>query len=467
MRLTFPTLSLATPSQVCYQATLACLPLAVNLLANCFFNQRSKITHAGWAALPTLIYNPWALGGGCALLVIYEIYLAYQAPTAAPKPAESELIYDNPSFKITLLTIIIESVINEEIYNAKELSKGQSLDEFETLPDGYAKALLAGLLVKRELRSLETPLLESIREDLVQTSQRAKDLSDSLTDVDPFVVAVKKLRADQQEIFRILFPHLKRISLKSAVNKMTSQRLAAIFAPLLFQNPEATQPALVYLIEHALLPSTASPTEPLPRSQPKSLSCWETPNITRVASFLIDMITKKKVAAIYETAGPEPIVRSYLKKLDMLLSNGRSPQNFTLDSVLEEISRIRSVHIAASIFKRLFQRLETPLLQPIQADIRNAYMAKPELKLESFKTAIKRLDSESHHLLRITLEHLSTIAKNCSSTQMNSSKLAQTFVPLFFEIKAANEHPYALGHAIACLITPLVYMIDNADNLFE
>ena len=126
-----------------------------------------------------------------------------------------------------------------------------------------------------------------------------------------------------------------------------------------------------------------------------------------------------------------------------------------------------SVHIAASIFKRLFQRLETPLLEPIRADIRNAYKAKPELKLEAFKTAIKRLHPEERELFRITLMHLGAIAKNCSLTQMNSNKLAQNFVPLFFEIKAENEHPLAQAYAAACLVTPLAYLIDNADNLFE
>ncbi|HEY5234702.1 MAG TPA: Rho GTPase-activating protein, partial [Rhabdochlamydiaceae bacterium] len=243
----------------------------------------------------------------------------------------------------------------------------------------------------------------------------------------------------------------------------------------LFNSPEATQTtALVHLINHTpdlpsqpLLPSPAS--QLLPRSQPKTPSCWETPNITKVACSLIDIIVHKtKIAAIYETAGHQQVVGSFMKKLDQLLSIGRSTQNFTLESVLKEIRGMGSVHIAASIFKRLFQRLETPLLEPIRADIRNAYKVKvPELKLEAFKTAIKRLDSDNRELFRITLKHLGTIAKNCSSTQMDSKKLAESFVPHFFKIKAENEHPQALGYAAACLVTPLAYLIDNADNLFE
>ncbi|HEY5235588.1 MAG TPA: hypothetical protein VIJ14_05380, partial [Rhabdochlamydiaceae bacterium] len=217
MRITFPALSLTTPYHVCYQAALACLPLAVNLLAQCFFSQRSKISHAfGWAAVPTLTYNPWALGSGCVLLVIHEIYLAYQGPTAASKPAEPKMTYDNPTLRIIILITAIENVINEEIYNAEELSEGQSLDEFDTLPKrSFAQARLGGLLLKRELRDLETPLLEPIREDLLQASQMAGKQPDSLTVLDAFATAVTKLGADQQEMFRILCQHLKRVSQKS------------------------------------------------------------------------------------------------------------------------------------------------------------------------------------------------------------------------------------------------------------
>jgi hypothetical protein len=494
MRITFPALSLTTPYHVCYQATLACLPLAVNLLAKCFFSQRSKISHVfGWAALPTLTYNPWALGSGCVLLAIYEIYLAYQGPSApskqaALKPAERKMTYDNPTFRIILLITAIENVINEEIYNAEELSKDQSLDEFETLSSrSFAQARLSGLLLKRELRGLGAPLLEPIREDLLQASQMAGNQPESLTVVDAFGAAVIKLRADQQEILHMLLQHLKRVSEKSAVNKMTSEKLASIFAPLLFNSPEAAHTtALVYLIDHTLLPSPAtqplllspatrplrpSPTsQPLPRSQPKNPSRWETPNITKVARSLIDMIMKKNPgAAIYETAGSELIVQSYLQKLDKLLSIDSSPKCLTLQPLIDEISRTKSDdNIPASIFKRLFQRLEKRLLEPIRGKIRDAYIVKePELKLEAFKTAINGLGPEEHELFRITLMHLGTIAKNCSLTQMDIQKLAESFVPLFFEIKPDNEHPLALGYAAACLVTPLAYLIDNADSLFE
>jgi hypothetical protein len=260
MRITFPALSSAGAWNVCCQAALACLPLAVDFLAKRFLKNYASARFLGWGALPTLKDNYWTLGGGALLLALHQIYSFWSevppdvpisepkhieantsVATSAPPPIETSLPPPSLSnnvepaellMSIPILIKYIEAGITEE--RLYEMGKSGSIKtndgltaasvEIPTLK-GAERARKAAALFKGELQRLKTPLLEPIQEDLLTASKSDKPFNG-------YNAAVEKLDVNRKALFKLIIEHLSHVA---AQNKLNSAQLAAIFEPILFK----------------------------------------------------------------------------------------------------------------------------------------------------------------------------------------------------------------------------------------
>ncbi len=285
MRLTFPALSTNSSVNYCIQAALACLPLAVDLLAKHFFAQNVRLDHLstvlGLGSLATLKNNKWALGGGTLLWGIYKLYTAFyphyepSIVISAPSDKSSSVIVEQPSpetplhYAVTEVQTLAPSVIkyieenciaDPNLYGkggTHSIRKGsQVMDVFQSLIKlGSNKASKAGAIFKNLYKCLPTPLLQPIVEDLRNASKVNKNKTQA------YKTAIEKLDENNLEIFRLAMGHLGRVTAHSDTNKLTPENVAIIFTPVFFKietgHPlvefqlDALTSILKYLIEHS------------------------------------------------------------------------------------------------------------------------------------------------------------------------------------------------------------------------
>ena len=108
-------------------------------------------------------------------------------------------------------------------------------------------------LVKAIFREMETPLLETIRENLLAIDTKKASVA-------TYQSVIDRLPPPNKQLFLRLFNHLNKVSKLSELNKMTAQNLATCFAPNLFDQTNLAQAmsetserntVVAFLIEHA------------------------------------------------------------------------------------------------------------------------------------------------------------------------------------------------------------------------
>jgi hypothetical protein len=483
MRITFPALSSTTAWNVCYQAALACLPLAVDLIAKNFFKEYTSARLLSWAVLPTLKNNHWSLGSGTILLIAHQLYsyweegseevklskLKHKTPASDTLPvdtaSESNLGTLDPKDVIinvwNLISHIEQGIGDERIYVMGGADSIRTHLDFLTAFSALAnfreveRARKAGAILKGYLRCLKIPLLEPIAQDL---------LSAHADPAKRFNAAIEKLEPKRKELFVLIFNHFVKVAQNSGQNKLTSQKLAAIFEPILFEIKETSsreveqvQASHLAILAHLIEPAAAAQT--LPPARPQTSHCvWETQHVFLVASRLIVMIEEKGIGEknLYGITGNEKA----LKKLDELYSTTRSAAlSFDVDDVLDEIA-LQPVHTWTTLIKRILQRLENPLVESIGPELKKAYAFR-ENQLEAFQNVIAMLSLDRQRLFLLFLRHLKKVVQNSST---DSKSLALTFAPLFFNINV-NQHPLVILNETALWTSPLGSLIDNGDKL--
>jgi hypothetical protein len=202
-----------------------------------------------------LFDNQRAFYSGSVVVVArlaYKVYSAYYISDIPPSneatlpedfelPAPSEkLTYLEPQFIIpgarTLSDLIERQWIDqEEIYQMggdgsikTDLQSFDALTELSKLKGDSNRARKAGAVFKSYFKQLEVPLLEPIFEDLQMASTAVNKLAD-------FRAAIANLGPHRKALACITLCHLDKVSQRSARNKMTTQKLAMIFEPILFK----------------------------------------------------------------------------------------------------------------------------------------------------------------------------------------------------------------------------------------
>ncbi len=186
----------------------------------------------------------------------------------------------------------------------------------------------------------------------------------------------------------------------------------------LVKNPLAaaasTVPLYLYLA-HCASASRARPETPQ----------WKIQNIIPVVSRLIEVLQtgdNANTAGLYQH---DVDVVARLQRLDKCYAKG---QNGTIDDYFfNSLTRLQ----AASLFKALFKRLDTPLLENIQAQL----LALPWQNEQDYLNALNKLEKNQYKLLKMTIEHLTFISnQHGSEKELTSLRLARWFAPLFFNI---------------------------------
>jgi len=234
--------------------------------------------------------------------------------------------------------------------------------------------------------------------------------------------------------------------------------LAAFSLVTLWRNPLAIGTTVfIQVIGFVVMPNRRIESAPPPQTITE-IPIWTIPEITHVAKGLIGYLQKDsnpKTEGLYRVPGNAAKVKACFEKLDRCFSHKAAITSEALHVGVFFRGPFDNIHDAASIFKGLFNRLETPLLEEIQQ-----YLILPEgtkdTRRQSYAAAIQNLSKDRQELLQITLTHLAFISNLQDQNKMTSFNLAKIFCPLFFKMGGIEQHDLEMMSRLSSALSELI-----------
>jgi len=257
-----------------YTAALVCLPTVINIVANRVLKSLSSEETASKCtryitAIPLCLLLGYDLGvffAGLGVLIVFKLMTI----PATPRNSHGFVIW-NPQMSCVIADQFIGKIEKDdfipygELYREPKLDTPEGieiLDRFAHHPyDPEAHDPLIKEIAKRQpgdagasitsiLQRLNTPLLESI-----SPTAGVADVNE-LAELTNIKEAIEKLEPYRLSLLRKVISHLHFVTTKSERYHMTSDRLAQVFEPLLFDKlpqPQAKIALLKRFIENPAL----------------------------------------------------------------------------------------------------------------------------------------------------------------------------------------------------------------------